>query len=284
MVRRTWSFVLVACVLTSAVACRGASRDTRLPSRSVGPRDFGIRHYPDEPSGSGLCGSYSVLWEPSNAKRHTRSTLTALDGGKVGIDLKGHLQEQLRALWCDDLDDDGRYELATLRSSSRDARCCHLARVDTLAGKKRLEADLGYVDQLEPKQLDGEGAEELVSRSDVLAGLGGLSEKASVGAFLPLVFALSDGHYVEATKRFPDHIRKSLARATKDLDGAIGNEPTDVVEALALGVFGHRVLLGDEDDGFDDVVKVVPDVVARWLRTHRDAAAALIRDGERRGR
>jgi hypothetical protein len=230
---------------------------------------------------SGLCGEYSVLWEPPNDERQLQATLTAVVGQRVGLDLEGKQQEQLKAEWCGNIAGDEHYELATQRYT-RGAHCCSIFRVDTLGGRKLLEVDLGNVDELEPAQLDDDEAEEIVSRSDVLAYFGDLPGAAMSGSMLPLVFDFRKGRYVEATTDYPEHIRASARKARKDLDAALDRrDVSDGIKSLALGMFGHYVLLGEEDIGFDAAAKGVPDDVSDWLREHRADAVKQIRKSSR---
>jgi hypothetical protein len=273
-----------------AVGCSGkqAPLDTAEPlgtasppARSAtpsGPRDFGIEKLSAESSGSANCGEYAIAWRsPDNGgSGGPAATLTAISGKKVVLDVKGSDEfEQIWALWCGDVTADGRPELGFQRYTGG-AHCCSRARVDTLDGPTLLDVDLGNAGDPEPEQLDGSGAYELVTYNDALAYFEDLPY--AVSPMLPRVFAFKNDHFVDATGDFPQHVRKSLEDARKDLASAIARkEDTVGLEGLALGVFGHYVLIGQEESGLDDVATSVPDDVAQWLRDHAEAAIALIR-------
>ena len=273
--------VAVVFVCLVDVACSSGKSPKTAPtsSASAGPRYFGVEHYSGDPNGSGLCGEYSLIWKsPDISEGGAPATLTAISGRDIALDLEGRDEiEQLIASWCADVDSDGRIELGTERFSGG-AHCCWSMRVDTLEGPTLLDRDLGNYGGLEPDDVDNGGALELSGRSDVLAYFGDVPYAASPS--LPLVLALRDGRYVEATDDFPRHVRKSLKEAEADLREALANGDELAIKGTALGVYGHHVLLRDEESALDDLAGAVPDDVAQWLRDHAEAAVALIR-GER---
>jgi hypothetical protein len=143
-----------------------------------------------------------------------------------------------------------------------------------LRGPTLLDVDLGNAGDPDPRQLDDSVALELATFSDALAYFADIPYAAS--PTLPRIFAFREGRYVDATTDFTDYIRGSLVDAEKDLDKAIAGDEAEEIKGMALGVFGHYVLLGD-DGGLGEVTKEVPDEVAEWLRDHADEAIELIR-------
>jgi hypothetical protein len=269
--RRTLVALLVLC----AACTNGSSKRATPPPPSSTP-DFGVQQWSGEPDGSNNCGDFAVGWEsPDVDGNGPRATLHAINGEDMVLDLKGtDEREQLTALWCGNVAGDERLELATQRYSGG-AHCCFTVRVDTLDGPTLLERDLGNYGGLEAKDLDGSHPDELVGTSDALAYFGDIPFAASPG--FPLVFAYKGGRYIEATQDFPDHVRDELTGAEKDLRTAIADGDEQAIEGMAIGVYAHHVLLGDEDQALDALTEQVPDGVASWLREHADEASRLAR-------
>jgi hypothetical protein len=282
--RRVVVAVATICVLASA--CRGdrplavvTPKPTAPPTVSTtsAPRDFGLQELSGENKGSALCGEYSLVWQsPDVGQGGTPASLTAISGGDVVLDIEGRDEhEQLLALWCGDVTGDGRLELGTERYTGG-AHCCFVMRVDTLDGPTLLDEDLGNYGDPKPKQLDGSGPQELVGRSDVLAYFADLPFAVDYG--LPLVFAFRNGHFVDATTDFKAHLREQRDETQQDLEKAIANDADEAaVKGGALALFGHYVLLGQEQSGLDDVAAAVPAEVGDWLREHAEEAVALIK-------
>lgn len=274
MSRRATLGVLVLAL--AAASCGGGSE---APGATFAPPtpDFGIQAFSGEPDGSANCADYAVAWQ-SPAGRAERATLTAVSGRDVALDLEGADGfEQLAALWCGDVDADGRFELATQRFTGG-AHCCFSVRVDTLGGDTMLARDLGNFGGIEAENLDDDGPYELVGHSDALAGVGDIPFVAT--APLPLVFSLRAGRYGEATQDFPDHVRTSLEEARRDLAAVAGGDNEQAVRGMALGVYGHYVLLGDADEGLRQIAELVGERVRQWVRGNADEVAAAIEDRE----
>lgn len=260
-------------LLVVASACGGGS--TTAEPTPFAP-DYGVQKWSGEPDGSNNCGDFAVGWNsPDLDGSGPRATLHAVEGGNVVLDLSGRDDiEQLTALWCGDIAGDARPELATQRYTGG-AHCCFTIRIDTMDGPTLLERELGNYGGLEPKDVDDDGVDELIGSSDVLAYLGDLPYAATQA--VPLVFAFRNGNYVEATEDFPNVVREKLTDAEKDLRTTIDDGLGDAIKGMAIGVYAHHVLLGDEDDALDALAEQVPDGVASWLREHADEAAALVR-------
>jgi hypothetical protein len=268
---------IAACALLVALASCGAGGSST--SGSPPPRrtpDYGVLEWSAEPDGSNNCGDFAVGWEsPDVGGEGPTATLHAINGGDVVLDLKGRDEfEQLTALWCGNVAGDGRMELATQRYTGG-AHCCFAIRVDTLDGPTLLERDLGNYGGLEAKDLDDRDGDELVGSSDVLAYFGDLSYAAT--APVPLVFAFRNGRYIEATADYPDLVREKLAGAVKDLRAVLDDGFEDAIKGMAIGVYAHHVLLGDEDAALTELEQQVPAAVASWLREHAGEAAKLVR-------
>ena len=266
----------VVALLALLAACSSGTTPSRTPTARPTP-DYGVQMWSGEPDGSNNCGDFAVGWQsPELGGDGPRATLHAIDGDNMVLDLEGRDElEQLMPLWCGNVAGDGRYELATQRYTGG-AHCCYTVRVDTLDGPTLLERDLGNYGGLEPKDLDDDGPDELVGSSDVLAYFGDLPYAATQP--IPLVFAFRDGRYVEATGAFPEVVRDSLDEVRKALTLKAGSaDESDAARALALSMFAHYVILGDEREWLDAVDRTATEGVASWLREHADEAAALVR-------
>lgn len=243
--------------LAAMIGCSNGAQPVRAAA---------FKNLPADEEGTASCDGLAVEWNSSG--------LTARDGDEVVLELATEDDfEQLIPLWCGDLTGDGKTELGTQHSTGG-AHCCNTVRVDTLRGPTLLDADLGNAGDPDPSQLDDSVALELATFSDVLAYFDEIPYVAPPA--LPRVFAFREGRYVDATTDFTDYIRGSLADAQKNLDKTVAGDDTEAIKGMALGVFGHYVLLGD-DSGLEEVAGQVPDEVAQWLRDHADEAIELIR-------
>jgi hypothetical protein len=269
-VTRVLALLLVACA-----ACTNGGSTSGSPSPRRTP-DYGVQEWSAEPDGSNNCGDFAVGWEsPDFDGGGPVATLHAVNGKDIVLDLKGSDdREQLTALWCGNVAGDGRMELATQRYTNG-AHCCFRVRVDTLDGPTLLDRDLGNYGGLEAKDLGGGDEDELVGASDALAYFGDIPFAASPS--FPLVFAFHNGRYVDATKDFPDLVREKLVGAEKDLRTVIDDGFEDAIRGMAIGVYAHHVLLGDEVAALTELEQQVPGVVASWLREHAEEAAKLVR-------
>jgi hypothetical protein len=264
----------VALLLALAAACNGGSTNTAEPTPFT--PDYGVQEWSGEPDGSNNCGDFAVGWQsPELDGSGPKASLHAVDGDNVVLDLVGRDDsEQITPLWCGDVAGDERLELATQRYTGG-AHCCFSIRIDTMDGPTLLERDLGNYGGLEAKNLDDGEEDELVGSSDVLAYFGNLPYAATQA--VPLIFAFKGGRFVEATEDYPDEVRERLADAEKDLRTVIADGIDDAIKGMAIGVYAHHVLLGDEDEALDDLTEQVPDDAASWLREHADEAAKLVR-------
>jgi hypothetical protein len=251
---------------------------TQAPATSI--RELSVTELSAEPNGSGTCGDYDVEWTSPDLGGEGEPALFEVqqDGERVFALGGTNPTDQLIGLWCGDITGDGKTELG-IEEYTGGAHCCFGIRVITLDGRVTLlNKDLGNSGGPEPKQLDDTEPLELVTTSDDLAYFGDLPYAAS--PVLPLVFAFRDGTFREATKDFPEHIRSSLTEAEKDLDDALA-DPADFPEAIrgmAIGVYGHHVQLGDQDQALDEIAAKLDADDATWLRDHAVEAAELIRD------
>lgn len=266
----------LALLLAAGAACGGSGPSAPAPTRFT--PDYGIHVWSGEPDGSNNCGDFAVDWQsPELGGNGPKASLHAVEGGNVVLDLVGRDDtEQIMPLWCGDIAGDERPELATQRFTGG-AHCCYTIRIDTMDGPTLLERDLGNYGGLDPKDLDGDGVDELIGSSDVLAYFGDLPYAATQA--VPLVLTFRGGKYIEATDDFPDVVREKLADAEKDLQQTIDDDLEDAIKGMAIGVYAHHVLLGDEDAALEELEERVPQTVASWLREHADEAAALVRGG-----
>jgi hypothetical protein len=233
---------------------------------------------PEQLTGVARCGGMSVRWD--NTSKRKPGGLGAWSGEVTSLQIPARDGlETVVPLWCGDITGDGKVELVSERFTGG-AHCCFSVRVDTLPGGKILEADLGNASHPTPVQLDDSLALELQTSSDVLAYIGDLPYAAS--PTLPRIIAFRERRYVDATSDFTDYIRGSLEDARIELKSAlVDGDETDVVKGLAIGLFGHYVLLGDAEDGLEQTARLVPDEIGDWLRYYAEEAARLVRDGGR---
>ncbi|WP_045234278.1 hypothetical protein, partial [Deinococcus pimensis] len=125
--------------------------------------------------------------------------------------LIGRVQDERAGLqWCRDVTGDGVPE-ALLFTYSGGAHCCTEHTLYTLSTPPRelLHAYSGNVAELVPAQLDGRGPLELLSYDNRFAYAYGLCFACS--PFLPVVYALRDGLYVDDSRSFPGLISARTA-------------------------------------------------------------------------
>jgi hypothetical protein len=275
--------LLIVLSVVLLVSCTNELPDGPSVSSSASPkiRELRVTHFlEDGQSGNGECEGYDVEWQTPDASNAdaepARVTVTRDD--ETVFALEGtNPTDQFVGLWCGDVTGDGSIEFG-VHEFTGGAHCCFGIRVLTLDGRRTLlNKQLENGGANPPAQLDGTQPLEIPGSSDVLAYYADLPFSAS--PTLPLVFALRDGVYKDRTTEFPDHIRKSLKDADEQLTMAL-REYADVPEAIrgsALGVFGHHVLLGDEDEALGEIAAKLDDQDAQWLRDHAAEAAQLIR-------
>lgn len=264
--------MIALCILGSCVRSTPKS-NVASATKSVSAAD--IVKLSGEPSGSGRCGAYSVQWRSPAAEGGPLASLEVRRGGRRVLEIRAREEfEQILGRWCGDVTGDGRPELGH-EVFTGGAHCCFAVRVDTLEGPTLLDVDLGNADSKAPQQLDGKGALEIDS-ANVMDGFGGLSYAAS--PWLPRTFAFKGGRYVDAATQFPAHIRANLRTALRELEQVNREEAgVDGMRGLALGVFGHYVLLDEEQAGLAEVTARVPEDIAYWIEQNAADAVSWIR-------
>jgi hypothetical protein len=233
--------------------------------------------------GSFVCGDYEINWFNPGLKAKlpadARLVVSGEGGGPVLSDDEpiefGHYVA-LSPTWCGDVLGDGATVFAHTAFSGG-AHCCFTMYVTRLEDSQELlEASLGNAAGLEPNQLDGGGALELVGLSDVFAYFDGLGFAGA--PFLPLVYSFDGEQYVEATRRFVDHVSKDLEASLNELDSAVATSDTPRIKTFALWAYGDYILLGEATDGLNDVKARVPDGIDAWLERHAERAVKLINE------
>jgi hypothetical protein len=304
-VRRSIVALLLCGVLIATVACgregtepiersqggEDADPSTEAPE-SPTPRESPTLDETTEPRyeliaggfrGSVVCGEYEINWLNPGLKAKLPADATLVvsgeDGGPVLSDDEpiefGHYVA-LSPTWCGDVLGDGGTVFAHTTFSGG-AHCCFTMYVTRLEDSQELlEAPLGNAAGLEPNQLDGGGALELVGLSDVFAYFDGLGFAGA--PFLPLVYSFDGEHYIEATRRFVDHVGKDLDIALAELDSAVATTDTPRIKTFALWAYGDYILLGEPADGLSDVKARVPDGIDAWLERHAGRAVKLINE------
>jgi hypothetical protein len=233
--------------------------------------------------GSFVCGEYEINWSNPGLKAKLPADATLVVSGEDGDPVLsddepiefGHYVA-LSPTWCGDVLGDGGAVLAHTTFSGG-AHCCFTMYVTRLGDSQELlEAPLGNAAGLEPNQLDGGGALELVGLSDVFAYFDGLGFAGA--PFLPLVYSFDGEHYVEATRRFVEHVGKDLDVALAELDSAVATSDAPRIKTFALWAYGDYALLGEVTDGLHDVKARVPDGIDAWLERHAGRAVKLINE------
>jgi hypothetical protein len=278
---------LAAAVLLVVSACTNGDRPgrtdevppaTRSPAAST--RELAVTELSAEPNGTGTCGEFDVEWRSPELGGDGEPALFEVQREDERVFALGGTNptDQLIGLWCGDITGDGAVELA-IEEYTGGAHCCFGIRVITLDGRVTLlNKDLGNSGGPDPKQLDDTQPLEIVTTSDVLAYFGDLPFAAS--PLLPLVFALHKGTFRDATTDFSEYIETSLTQAEKDMDEAVANSADfpEAIRGMALGVYGHHVLLGDEDEALEAIVAKLSADEGQWLIDHAADARELIRD------
>jgi hypothetical protein len=266
-----------------AASTPGDSETTPAPAEST-PKtttkpDFEL--YAGGFRGSAVCGDYEVDWfNPGlKAKVPADATLAVSDEDGINIVVDNERIEfggyvAVSPTWCGNVLGDGSTVFA-YTTFSGGAHCCFTMYVVRLQDSATLlKASLGNAAGLEPNQLDGEGALELVGLSDVFAYFDDLGFAGT--PFLPLVFSYDGRRYAETTRQFPDHVNNDLDMALGELDGAASSGDTPRVKTFGLWVFGDYVLLGKADEGLSDVKERAPDDIDAWLDQYASKARKLI--------
>ncbi|HWG85973.1 MAG TPA: hypothetical protein VNT60_10900, partial [Deinococcales bacterium] len=166
------------------------------------------------------CGQYTVrVQDLASDYRLQRLTLSGPAGTVTRVEDAG-----VELSFCQDITNDGHPE-ALIGTFSGGAHCCFTQHLWSLAPQPRklLELHTGDAPTMTPRQLDGRGPLELVTYDGRFAYAYGLSFAAS--PFLPVVYSLKGGRYVNDTRSFPGVLlnahRQSLGRddATAALSG-----------------------------------------------------------------
>jgi hypothetical protein len=233
--------------------------------------------------GSVVCGDYEINWFNPGPKAKLPADATLVVSGEAGDPVLaddepiefGHYVA-LSPTWCGDVLGDGGTVLAHTTFSGG-AHCCFTMYVTRLEDSHELlEAHLGNAAGLEPNQLDGGGPLELVGLSDVFAYFDGLGFAGA--PFVPLVYSFDGEEYIEATRRFVEHVGKDLDVALAELDSAVATGDTPRIKTFALWAYGDYVLLGQVADGLSDVKARVPDAIDAWLERNAGRAVKLINE------
>jgi hypothetical protein len=273
---------LVIATASASCAQPGPSAPTSSPVRSPS-HTASVTTLPDTPEGTAACGGYAIAWTSGpldTTKQHPEITAADARGRRV---LRATIDDQngfstIAPHSCGDMTGDGAAELVYVTYTGG-AHCCSAVNIAELAhpDARILDSDLGNGGVTAIEQLDQGGSLEVVATSDVFAYFGDLSFAAS--PFLPLVFAFREGAYTEATRDFPDHVRDALRDAQAALGRAVSEkQPADALRGLALGVYGHDLLLGRTGTTLEELSDHVPAAVVDWLRAHQAEADELLND------
>ncbi len=173
-----------------------------------------------------------------------------------------------------DLTGDGVPELI-VQDYSGGAHCCFRFLVYTRVPILKLLGNFNMGNgNLDFEDIDADGVQEAVGTYD---GLAYLDYPYVVSPFLPVVFKLENGVYVECTEKFPDLVESSLYDyldfANSNIQLAQEDEPEALEElrkARAAGVMGHFLLLKDEASGWETIRKLDPEILP-WLKDNMPA-------------
>ncbi len=194
-------------------------------------------------------GPYTVSWQEYDFGEIPVETplLTIKKGGKTVRSFEVW-NAQVRTL---DADGDGTEELL-IEDYSGGAHCCLTYYIYTRKPSLKL---MGVFDMgnggLEFRDLDGDGKLEAVGSYD---GFAYYDYPYAVSPWVPIVFSLKAGKYVENTKVFPDLIQESL-------DEYLANPPGNDAEyrkSWTVGVYAHMVLLNKEPSAWETIKSSCP--------------------------
>lgn len=168
-----------------------------------------------------------------------------------------------------DVDGDGTAELLVCDFSGG-AHCCFTYYLYTRKPALNL---LGAFDMgnagLTFQDIEGDGVAEAIGYYDGFAYYEGLSYVGS--PFIPIVFSLKAGKYVENTKAFPGIIQESL-------DEYLANPPWDCDEecnSWVIALYAHMVLLGKEASAWETIKGACPKALD-WLSENAPNLRAIL--------
>ncbi|MEO0211275.1 MAG: VCBS repeat-containing protein [candidate division WOR-3 bacterium] len=217
-------------------------------------------------------GPYMVSWKKYDFgdMPEETPTLTISKGGKI---LRSFEVWNADAKTLD-VDGDGTAELL-VTDYSGGAHCCFTYYLYTRKPGLKL---LGVFDMesgsLEFRDLDGDGNLEAVGAYD---GFAYYDYPYAVSPWIPIVFSLKSGRYVENTEAFRDLIRERLD------EYYLASPPESDEESRkswVVGVYAHMCLLGEETSAWETVRRTCPDMLD-WLSENKSdikATLAAMRD------
>jgi hypothetical protein len=204
-------------------------------------------------------GPYTVSWQEYEFGEMPEETpvFTISKGGKTLRSFEVW-NAQVETL---DVNGDGTAELL-VSDFSGGAHCCFTYYLYTRKPGLRL---LGVFDMgnggLVFQDIDGDGLAEATGSYD---GFAYYDYPYAVSPFVPIVFTLKGGKYVENTKAFPGLIQESL---DEYLAGPAYNDE-DCRKAWALAIYAHMVLLGKETSAWETIKATCPEVLD-WLSKNK---------------
>jgi hypothetical protein len=259
----------------SGIVARTAFKDAPRSASGLTANVKTISSGQAELSGRRTSGEYKVRWNNPRAEAVGAARVTADSERKVRVlDLKGSSGEQLVPIWCGDIDADGRVEVGIQHYGEGDC-CRYIAHVVTLGGPTLLKMSGVDLTRSQPDQLDRTTPMEIVADWEAFAfdaylPTGGLMR-------MPIVLSYREGKYVEQTRPFRAAIRESLNITRGFLDEDLSRSKDSAeVKTLALGVYGHYVLLGEAERGLRTLSVILTDDTMSWVRAHSDELATRI--------
>jgi len=211
-------------------------------------------------------GPYTVSWQEYDPVKMPKETpvLTIKKGGKTlwSIEVWNAGASTL------DVDNDGTEELF-IEDYSGGAHCCFTYYLYTRKPSLKL---LGIFDMgngiLEFKDLNGDGKLEAVGSYD---GFAYYDYCYAVSPWIPIVFSLKGGRYVENTKAFPDLIQESLDRYLADPP----ENDDESRKSWATAIYAHMILLGKETSAWETIRGTCPDMLD-WLSDNKSNIKTIL--------
>jgi hypothetical protein len=218
-------------------------------------------------------GPYTVSWQKFDPDKLPEENLVLhITRDNHPVRAIGIWQAEAETL---DIDNDGISELL-ITDFSGGAHCCFTYYLYSRSPDLRL---LGVFEMgnggLRFEDLDGDGILEGVGDYD---GFAYYDFCYAASPFLPLVFSLTNGRYVEDTKSYPNSIKKAL------LD-RVAHPPADTDEdyrkSQALALFALSLLVQDEDSAWKLIEQRTPSMVS-WLHETAGEIKKILEDRKTR--